>query len=72
MQTKEFKLQPESVISELISKDELHVIRESQVFNAVVEWVKYDVNSRQRLLNKLIKNVSISKQYKCRLVRIKL
>merc|ERR1719259_1052731 len=30
---------------------------ESQVFNAVVEWVKFDVNSRQRLLNELIKNV---------------
>merc|ERR1719351_463228 len=77
-QSEEFKLQPESVISELISKDELHVVCESQVYNAVVEWVKYDVNSRQRLLNKLITNVRchlikpefISKQLKnCEIVR---
>jgi len=54
------------------------VICESQVFNAVVEWVKYDVNSRQHLLKKLIKNVRchlikpefISKQLEnCEIVR---
>jgi len=54
------------------------VICESQVFNAVVEWVKYDVNSRQRLLKKLIKNVRchllkpefISKQLEnCEIIR---
>jgi len=56
-QSEEFKLQPESVISELISKDDLHVVCESQVFNAVVEWVRYDVNSRRHSLDKLIKNV---------------
>jgi len=33
------------------------VVCESQVYNAVVDWVKYDVNSRRHSLNKLIKNV---------------
>jgi len=33
------------------------VVCESQVFNAVLEWVKYDPNSRRNLLNDLIKNV---------------
>jgi len=54
------------------------VVCESQVYNAVVDWVKYDVNSRRHSLNKLIKNVRchlikpefISKQLEnCEIVR---
>ena len=58
-QTEEFKLLPDSVISKIISNDELHVVCESQIFNALLDWIKYDLPSRKNCLIKLIKNVSI-------------
>jgi len=60
-QAEDFKLQPESVIYEIISKAELHVVCESKVVNAVLKWIKYDFASRQYCLNALIKNISIFK-----------
>ncbi|XP_074096032.1 kelch-like protein 18 [Cotesia typhae] len=41
-------------LKELISKDDLYVMSESQVFEAVIRWIKHNVEERLILLPKLL------------------
>lgn len=46
-------------IMEIISKDELHVVGEERVFEAVMAWVKKDVGTRRDLLPPLLTRVRL-------------
>ena len=63
-------LPPEDVVK-LISREELNVRSEEEVFEAVVQWVKNDIVERKDFLSELLKHVRlplISPRYLCDIV----
>lgn len=47
MESEEFMLLPINQLVDIISSDELNVRTEEQVFNAVMGWVKYNIQERR-------------------------
>lgn len=61
-----FKVIEYNVLFDLVSRDELIVSLEEQVYEAVIAWVKHDLQSRQQYFEELfsmIRLTSISKRY---------
>ncbi|XP_065053415.1 kelch-like protein 18 [Rhopilema esculentum] len=58
--SEEFHQLPLSGITELISKDDLNVRSEEQVFEAVLRWVKHEEEGRKELLPALLEQVRLS------------
>lgn len=50
MESEEFMLLPINQLVDIISSDELNVRTEEQVFNAVMGWVKYNIQERREHL----------------------
>ncbi|KAK5973237.1 Ring canal kelch protein variant 1 [Trichostrongylus colubriformis] len=57
--TEEFLLLPVEQMVELISRDELRVRSEEKVFEAVIQWVKFDMTERKRFLPRLLEQVRL-------------
>jgi len=55
----EFMTIPFEEVSQLISRDELHIVNEETVFLAVNRWIKYDVEMRATLLPSLLVQVRL-------------
>lgn len=47
MESEEFLLLPVNQLVDIISSDELNVRSEEQVYNAVVNWVKFNIAERR-------------------------
>ena len=47
MESEEFQLLPVNQLVDIISSDELNVRSEEQVFNAVMAWVRYNIQERR-------------------------
>ena len=47
MESEEFQLLPVNQLVAIISSDELNVRSEEQVFNAVMAWVRYNIQERR-------------------------
>jgi kelch-like protein 20 len=47
MESEEFMLLPVNQLVDIISSDELNVRSEEQVYNAVVNWVKFNISERR-------------------------
>lgn len=58
-QSDEFLNLSQSDLKELVSRDELHVTSEQQVFEAVVKWVKHDLSKRRECLPELFSLVRL-------------
>ena len=61
-----FKIVDYKVLFDLISRDELVVCREEQVYEAVISWVRHDLQTRKEYFEDLfaeLRLVSISKHY---------
>lgn len=59
VQSEEFlQLHPDQLI-DLISGDVLNIESEEQVFDAVMDWVKYDVANREKCIADLLSQVSV-------------
>ena len=56
MESEEFMLLPFNQLVDIIGSDELNVRSEEQVFNAVMAWVRYNIQDRRPHLA----NVSVS------------
>jgi len=57
MEHEEFLLLPLSQLIDIISSDELNVRSEEQVFQAVMAWVKYNINERRNHLAHVLQHV---------------
>ena len=57
-------------VKELISKDEINVSEEEEVYEAVIAWVKHDLPSRECLLPELLKCVRLFSMSKFKLRKI--
>ncbi|XP_023349812.1 kelch-like protein diablo [Eurytemora carolleeae] len=57
MDHEEFLLLPLSQLIDIISSDELNVRSEEQVFQAVMAWVKYNINERRNHLSHVLQHV---------------
>jgi len=57
MEHEEFLLLPLKQLIEIISSDELNVRNEEQVFQAVMAWVKYNINERRNHLANVLQHV---------------
>lgn len=51
--TEEFLLLPFAEVEELISNGQLNISSEEDVFTAVLNWVKHDLNSRKQHISKV-------------------
>jgi len=51
MESEEFMLLPVNQLVDIISSEELNVQSEELVFNAVMSWVRYNVQERRQNLN---------------------
>lgn len=66
MKSEEYALLPCELLIKVISSDDLNVIAEEEVYEAVMSWVKHDLNNRVKQLPGLIRFVRmplISKHY---------
>lgn len=57
MQNEEFLLLPVTQLIEIISNDELNVQNEEQVYQAVMNWIRYNVNERRSYLAQVFEHV---------------
>ncbi|PIO62007.1 BTB And Kelch, partial [Teladorsagia circumcincta] len=57
--TDEFHHLPGDQLIELIASEELEMPSEEQVFEAVIQWVRFDLLPRQQFLPKLLKHVRL-------------
>ena len=57
MQSDEFLLLSKEQLIGIISSDEINVRNEEQVFNAVMQWVKFDLTNRRSYLSQVLGNV---------------
>lgn len=55
----EFLLLPLNQLLEIISSDELNVKSEENVFKAVMNWIKHDLNERKQYLGQLMSHVRL-------------
>lgn len=66
MKSEEYALLPCELLVKVISSDDLNVVAEEEVFEAVMSWVKHDLNNRVKQLPNIIHFVRmplISKHY---------
>jgi len=66
MKSEEYALLPCELLIKVISSDDLNIIAEEEVYEAVMSWVKHDLNNRAKQLPSLIRFVRmplISKHY---------
>uniref|UniRef100_A0A0L8GXP8 BTB domain-containing protein n=1 Tax=Octopus bimaculoides TaxID=37653 RepID=A0A0L8GXP8_OCTBM len=59
IQNEEFRLLPVEEVERLIQSDEIEVICEEPVYEAVVKWVKYDPETRKDKLARLLQHVRL-------------
>lgn len=59
VESDEFLLLPVNQLLEIISNDELNVRCEEQVYQAVMNWIKYDLDERKQYLAQLMSNVRL-------------
>ncbi|KAK5982223.1 Kelch protein 20 [Trichostrongylus colubriformis] len=57
--TEEFTSLPFGQLLELISSEELRVVSEEQVFQAVAKWVNFDLTARKQFLPQLLEQVRL-------------
>ncbi|KAL4217716.1 hypothetical protein ACF0H5_022457 [Mactra antiquata] len=57
--TEEFMQLSEERLVELLRSDKLHVMSESQVFDAAYSWLKYDTKSRQQSACNVLKHIKL-------------
>ncbi|KAK9737956.1 Kelch motif [Popillia japonica] len=57
--TEEFLLLPFSEVEELISNSQLNISSEEDVFTAVLNWVKHDLQNRSQYISKLMVHVRL-------------
>jgi len=57
MDSEEFLLLPVSQLIDIISNDELNVQNEEQVYQAVMNWVRYNVNDRKDNLAQILQHI---------------
>lgn len=50
MESEEFMLLPVNQLVDIICSEELNVRTEEQVYNAIMNWVKYNVQERRQHL----------------------
>jgi kelch-like protein 20 len=55
----EFLLLPISQLVEIVSNDELNVSNEEQVYQAVMNWIRHEINDRKQYLNQLMCHVRL-------------
>ncbi|XP_059172839.1 kelch-like protein 18 [Physella acuta] len=55
----DFLTLPKSEVLEILSRDELHIISEEQVFEAVMRWIKHDSDARVKDLPELMVKVRL-------------
>ncbi|KAM8952237.1 kelch-like protein 4 [Pelodytes ibericus] len=59
IRNQEFLLLPANEIAKLLSSDDINVPDEETIFQALMQWVKYDVQSRQRDLGMLLSYIRL-------------
>lgn len=59
MHSEEFMLLPVNQLVDIISSDELNVINEEQVYEAVLGWIRYNVNERKQYLYQVLQHVRL-------------
>ncbi|XP_048777312.1 kelch-like protein 20 [Ostrea edulis] len=59
MESEEFMLLPVNQLVDIISSDELNVRSEEQVYNAVVNWVKFNISERRSHLPVVVQHVRL-------------
>ncbi|KAL5012389.1 hypothetical protein ScPMuIL_010940 [Solemya velum] len=59
MESEEFLLLPINQLVDIISSDELNVRSEEQVYNAVMGWVKYNIQERRCHLSTVVQHVRL-------------
>lgn len=59
METEEYMLLPVGQLVDIIASDELNVRTEEQVFNAVMNWVKFNVAERRQHLASVLQHVRL-------------
>ena len=57
MESEEFLLLPLSQLIDIIANDELNVQNEEQVYQAVMNWVRFNVNDRKDNLAQVLEHV---------------
>ncbi|XP_013782627.1 kelch-like protein diablo isoform X2 [Limulus polyphemus] len=59
MENEEFLLLPVNQLIDIVSNDELNVLSEEKVFNAVMSWVKYSITERRQHLPQVLQHVRL-------------
>ncbi|XP_043912925.1 kelch-like protein 4 [Protopterus annectens] len=59
IRNQEFLLLPDSEILKLLASDDINVPDEETIFQALMVWVKYDLQNRQQALGMLLSNVRL-------------
>ena len=57
--SEDFKMLDSEKVKELALKDEINVVKEEEVYEAVIAWVKHDLPSRECLLPELLKCIRL-------------
>ncbi|PAV80565.1 hypothetical protein WR25_19109 isoform A [Diploscapter pachys] len=57
--TEEFMSLSYDLLKEIISSEELHVQSEEQVYDAIVQWVRHDLEHRRNYFSKLLQHVRL-------------
>ncbi|KPM04163.1 kelch-like protein 1 [Sarcoptes scabiei] len=60
IENEEFLLLPVNQLIDIISADELNITSEEQVFNAIMRWIRYDVNERRQHMAHVLQHVRLS------------